>query len=312
MYEQMLTEVRTLNARLPLAHHVRILLGDPPIDWSTVTSPADEDMNDWRDAHVAHVIEREVMSRGHTALILFGGAHLGRAVVFPNSLIHLLEAKFPGRTWVTGVLDAGRVDPDVRSRLAGWPVPAGLPVRGTWLATLRAQQIGFNLSAGRVEDDVDALILLTAGAPRPQSPIALDATYALELARRRRLADATLPFRGAKIRFEDGRVAFAADAHTEDALHTVRRELLRDRELTLVAKAFADRTEADALQLSAKRAELVVEWLASRGVDRTRLLARGCGATRPLTFGKTADDRAMNRRAELVRITPTARCEPPW
>jgi hypothetical protein len=82
-------------------------LGDPPIDWSTVTSPADEDMNDWRDAHFAHVIEREVMSWSEKALILIGGAHISRKVVLPNSLIRLLDTRFPGQTWVVSI-DVGQ------------------------------------------------------------------------------------------------------------------------------------------------------------------------------------------------------------
>ena len=69
MYEQMLAEVRSVNAGLADALRIRVLLGDPPIDWSAVTSPADEDMNDWRDAHFASVIDREVVRRRERALI---------------------------------------------------------------------------------------------------------------------------------------------------------------------------------------------------------------------------------------------------
>ena len=61
MYERMFAEVRAVNEALPAPLRIRVLLGDPPIDWSTVTGPADEDMNDWRDAHFAHVVEREVI-----------------------------------------------------------------------------------------------------------------------------------------------------------------------------------------------------------------------------------------------------------
>jgi outer membrane protein OmpA-like peptidoglycan-associated protein len=89
-------------------------------------------------------------------------------------------------------------------------------------------------------------------------------------------------------------------------------ELLRDRELHVLVKAFADSTEADVDTLSLQRASLVVDWLAARGVERERLMPTGCGARRPLTFGNTALDRAMNRWAELVRLAPTAACEPPW
>jgi outer membrane protein OmpA-like peptidoglycan-associated protein len=311
MYERMLAAVRSVNAGLPDALRVRVLLGDPPINWSTVTSPADEDMNDWRDAHVASVIDREVVRRHQRALILIGGAHISRKVLFPNSLIHLLDSRFPGKTWVVGILDFGRVDPDIRTRLRGWTVPAGVAVRDTWLGKVKPERIGFTLSmGGALEDDVDALLLLTAGPPQPSEPAALDPMYELELARRRSLARTTLAFRGAKIRFEENRAVFAEDA--EGPLLSVRQELLRDRGLRLLVKAFADQAESDAAALSRQRAALVVNWLAARGVERQRMIPRGCGAVRPLDFGNSASGRAMNRRAELVRLTPTAGCEPPW
>jgi outer membrane protein OmpA-like peptidoglycan-associated protein len=275
-----------------------------------VTGPADEDMNDWRDAHVAHIIEREVMKRSQKALLLFGGAHLGRKVILPNSLIHLLDRRFPKQVWVISVLDLGRTEPAIRVRLQAWTMPAGAAVRGTWFGALTVEQIGFGLSQGVVGDDLDAIVLLSATSPRQEDMPALDPPYKLELARRRALGHATLPFRGAKIRFEENAVSFAADAG--EPLQAVLQELLRDRGLRLLVKAFADATESDPVGISSRRAGLLVDWLGERGVGRDRLVPKGCGALRPLTFGRNALDRAMNRRAELVRLTSTAACEPPW
>ena len=310
MYEQMLADVRSVNEGLPPAQRIRVIAGDPPIDWSVVTSPADEDMNDWRDAHFAHVVEREVRRQGERALILIGGAHISRKVMFPNSLIHLLDRRFPGQTWVAGVLDPERIEPEIRRRLRAITSPAGAPVRNTWLGKVAARRIGFNLSTDNVENNVDALLLLTSSPLHAQPPTPLDPAYQRELMRRRALADATLPFRGAKIRFKEGVAGFEADA--AEPRQAVLRELLRDRGLRLLVKAFADGTEVDADTLSLQRATLVVDWLAARGVERERLMPRGCGARRPLTPGNTVLERAMNRRAELVRLAPTAACEPPW
>src|SRR5688572_5113067 len=36
MYEAFLGEIRSLNETLPPSRHVRVVLGDPPIDWSAV------------------------------------------------------------------------------------------------------------------------------------------------------------------------------------------------------------------------------------------------------------------------------------
>ncbi len=310
MYEQMLAAVRSANAGVPPGRRIRIVLGDPPIDWTKVTGPADEDMNDWRDAHVAHVLDREVMRRGERALILIGGAHISRTVMFPNSLGHLLDSRFPGQTFVVGVLDVGHVEPQIKSRLRAETIPVGATVRNTWLGKLDVRQIGFDLSTGVIQDDVDALLVLSLSQPHSQARPALDPAYGRELARRRALADATLPFRGAKIRFKEGAADLAPDS--DEPLQQVLRELQRDRTLTVLVKAFADGAERDADALSVQRAALVVDWLGTRGIERERLIPKGCGAHRPLTFGNTAAERAMNRRAELVRLTATAGCDPPW
>jgi flagellar motor protein MotB len=61
-------------------------------------------------------------------------------------------------------------------------------------------------------------------------------------------------------------------------------------------------TEQYNLDLSAKRAEAVVHYLASRDVDRSRMTFRGYGETRPVESNETEAGKAKNRRTE-VRIT---------
>ena len=53
--------------------------------------------------------------------------------------------------------------------------------------------------------------------------------------------------------------------------------------------------------LSQKRAEAVVAWLGSHGVDRARLKASGLGDTKPVGDNATDEGRAKNRRVELVK-----------
>jgi len=55
---------------------------------------------------------------------------------------------------------------------------------------------------------------------------------------------------------------------------------------------------------------LVTDWLTSRGVDAKRLRPLGCGAVRGLWSDGTEEHRAANRRAEIVRVTELAGCEP--
>ena len=54
------------------------------------------------------------------------------------------------------------------------------------------------------------------------------------------------------------------------------------------------------MKLSNERAETVKNYLVSRGVDPSRLSSKGFGPTRPLNQGKTEQERALNRRVELI------------
>ncbi len=54
--------------------------------------------------------------------------------------------------------------------------------------------------------------------------------------------------------------------------------------------------------LSEKRAAAIVEYLISRGVSRTRLVARGNGSGKPVASNATVDGRARNRRTDVLFI----------
>ena len=59
-------------------------------------------------------------------------------------------------------------------------------------------------------------------------------------------------------------------------------------------------TEAVNRELSEQRAQAVREWLVKAGVAGERLSAAGYGSERPLAPNITAQNRAKNRRVELV------------
>ena len=54
--------------------------------------------------------------------------------------------------------------------------------------------------------------------------------------------------------------------------------------------------------LSERRAEAIVDYLASRGVDRRRIVARGNGSLRSVASNRTAEGRARNRRTDILFI----------
>jgi outer membrane protein OmpA-like peptidoglycan-associated protein len=312
LYEEILADIRAVNSALPPAQRFRVLAGDPPIDWRTVTSPADDDMNDWRDAHYAWIVERRVRDLNRKALLFIGGAHISRKVIFPNSLIHLLDARYPAQTLVVSVVDVGSMDPSIAKSLSAWTPPAAAMVRGTWLGRSDLQMVGAQFSRGTVEDDLDAILYLSA-SPLVFQPPPRDephGSHSNELRRRRRLAEATLPFRGGRIRFEPSLPALSPQSSTP--LQSVRDELVRDSSLRVLVKGFADAREPDSMKLSAERAAAVIDWLAARGIARSRLQPLACGAMRPLWIeDDDPEHHAVHRRVDIVRNTPTAGCEPP-
>jgi outer membrane protein OmpA-like peptidoglycan-associated protein len=309
IYEGFLNDVRSLNVMLPSEKRVRVVLGDPPIDWSVVRGPADEDMNDWRDAHFAWVTEEQVLKKGRRALLWIRGAHLGRKVRFPDSLIHLLDQRFPNQTMVALSLDHQDLDEPIVTRLGGWPAGRAASVRNTTLGRLDAHAVGLRLSTGTVEQNLDGAVFWTTSRPDEGPRIDPESPMALELLRRQQLSHATTAFRGGKIRFAaEAAVILLA---SEPALRTVLAELQREASLTLLVKAFADARETDGLQLSWQRARAVVEWLVSHGIASDRLEPLGCGSSRALWVGDTEEERAANRKAELVRISQWEQCEPP-
>lgn len=60
--------------------------------------------------------------------------------------------------------------------------------------------------------------------------------------------------------------------------------------------------DEDNMTLSANRAESVVKYLISKGIDKVRLVAKGYGETKPVTTNTTPEGKAFNRRVEFKLI----------
>ena len=58
--------------------------------------------------------------------------------------------------------------------------------------------------------------------------------------------------------------------------------------------------EAYNQDLSKRRAQSVLRYLESRGIDSSRITARAFGETQPIDSNDTAQGRSRNRRVELI------------
>jgi len=59
--------------------------------------------------------------------------------------------------------------------------------------------------------------------------------------------------------------------------------------------------------LSEQRAQAILEYLVSRGVDERRIVARGNGSSKPVASNRTIEGRARNRRTDILFIPAPAK-----
>jgi hypothetical protein len=101
IYEEFFRVVRAVNGGRPRERQLRVLLGDPPIDWQHVRSA--EDLRAWsngRSIFPAELVAREVIAKHRRALIIYGALHLMRQNLQGENLIERLDRHAPGTTFV--------------------------------------------------------------------------------------------------------------------------------------------------------------------------------------------------------------------
>ena len=104
------------------------------------------------------------------------------------------------------------------------------------------------------------------------------------------------------VNFENDSAKLAPESSV--TLDAVAASLLAWSEVKVEIAGHTDATGSDAynLKLSERRASSVLDYLASKGVDASRLAAKGYGESQPVAENKTAEGRARNRRVELKRL----------
>jgi hypothetical protein len=213
-YEKLFPLVRDLNRQLPHGKKLRVLAADPPIDWSKARTLGDVLQFTGRDRSIASVVEREVLEKGHKALMLFGVFHLfhhaAQGALPELTAVGQYERRYPGVTLVVSSHQGfGNMTPntgrnaELERRMATWPLPSLIEVKGTWLAELAsdyffaALPMGTNSSPSRkgIGEMVDAYLYLgprdsLTYEPTPET-ILTDAVYIKELQRRSDLQGGT-------------------------------------------------------------------------------------------------------------------------
>ncbi|WP_157734842.1 hypothetical protein [Pseudofrankia inefficax] len=143
VFEHVYRTVRAVNGTLAPDKRMRVLLGDPPIDWSKIEKRKDlEAFLVQRDAHAASVVEREVLRKGRRALICYGVGHVIRTSkqpALPPGLVSVIENQTGERVYTVASLVPLSGDPEgLARRLTGYPRRTVIPTSGTWLGDFNA------------------------------------------------------------------------------------------------------------------------------------------------------------------------------
>ena len=123
-FEEIFHAVRALNLTLTPDRKIRILLGDPPFDWSKVQTVHDLYRDD-RDKFVADLIVRESLAKQRRVLIVYGHLHYLRGN--PVSIVTRLEAA-GHKVFAIANLGPGALG---QADLVSWPRPSLALLRGT-------------------------------------------------------------------------------------------------------------------------------------------------------------------------------------
>jgi hypothetical protein len=138
VYGEFYAAVRAANLKLPTEHRLRVLLGDPPIDWEQVRTREDIALSlPFRDEFYAGVVRQEVLAKHRKALLIMGGGHFrrngGRPGLIENQLLMSLVKPY---VIVTGSNVVGGYD-DVDHRFDQLPASSLIEMSGSWIGDLQ-------------------------------------------------------------------------------------------------------------------------------------------------------------------------------
>ena len=88
------SRARGEHGKRPASGRVRILLGDPPIEWTRVRTREDwSKFLELRDSYPAALIQLEVIAKQRRALVLYGHLHFQRKNIFSNFVMDYWQAE---------------------------------------------------------------------------------------------------------------------------------------------------------------------------------------------------------------------------
>lgn len=145
VYGSFYQAVREANLQRKRRHHLRIVCGDPYMDWDQVKDR--EDIGPYlgnRDQWYTQVVKEEVLAKHHRALLIMGWGHFLRGFPAPQKTTsieqQLRSAGAKPYLIVAGTNTTGGYD-DVDHRFDSWPAPAIARLDEGWVGELAAMPV---------------------------------------------------------------------------------------------------------------------------------------------------------------------------
>jgi len=166
LVESLYGAVREANMQRRGKHQMRIVCGDPAIDWDMVNGINTVNLySSRRDEWYAHVVQEHVLAKHHRALLIMGGMHFLRnsGNPFPHPSIETKLRKRGARTYV--IVSGTNTSNDcceMDHRFDSWPTPSIISARGS-VGELPAQSLmegGYPNSKPKLKDGADAFLYL--------------------------------------------------------------------------------------------------------------------------------------------------------
>lgn len=203
IYGDLYRAIRETNMRRRGKHQMRVVCGDPYIDWEKVKT--NEDVGPFlgnRDHWYAQVVKDEVLAKHHRAFLIAGSAHFLR--VEGTGYIEPELRRAGAKTFlILAGTNATKNYDDLDHGFDSWPAPSIALVSGNWVGELPAIPVISGGTEGaesssKLKDAADALLYL---GPR-DSLISVEARreevdgtpYGKELLRRMKIVGLVLPY----------------------------------------------------------------------------------------------------------------------
>jgi hypothetical protein len=197
-YHGLYSTIRSVNQRLPKDRRLRVLCGDPPIDWSRVESRDDiAPFLGFRDEHYASVVRYDVLALRRKALLIMGSGHFQRREGKPGTIEQQMIQAFVKPYVILAGSDVVGTYDDIDARFEQHPGPWLMEMKNSWLAGLARWQespvIGYpampalKTKTGTWEQTADAYLYLGPRDKLTQGGEAFDlegTPYGNELRRR--------------------------------------------------------------------------------------------------------------------------------